>query len=582
MSEKFNPLKAWLGVTAGKPSYYQLLGLENFESEPPVIADAADRAIRRVQKHLQGEHREAAEKLARDLATVKGVLLSSEKRHAYDAQLRGKLGGGSSPKLAPAPSAAVVLPQAVEATDSPTMMLPPGALSAALGRPGAALPAAALPPAALPPQALGPGGAYGAPSPAGYADPGAYGLPQPQAAPNPFAPQPGIPQPFGQENHAPGFGSPYGGDQVGAYNYGPPGGVQQAAPMSPALNPMIPQAVEPSAQSGVPFAPKTTMVRTRVAGRKQQQSNFTVALTVLGVAAVVLVVVIVVVSQRNAEQDAEQAKLTAAPPPRAQPNVAPLPSQNIPVAPAIPSSRPGGSVMTPPMFEPPSESDSERERRMAAEKAAMSESSKVTMSNEPAKPEAVPVGMRGVEVKPVVMEASLPEDAVRAKSVPTMLSAARTAIRTRDYFKAEDVILQAQITADSPALVQSTLDHARALDLVRSFWEGVREGIKGLKAGDELTFNAKTAVVVRHDEVNLVVKQDNKEIPLVIDKLIPGLAAQLAERGLAKDAASTKLVVGMFLVLDQTGDHAAGRKLFDEAAAGGLDVNTLRPIIEAK
>lgn len=576
MSEKFNPLKAWLGVTAGKPSYYQLLGLENFESEPPVIADAADRAIRKVQKQAQGEHRETAEKLARDLATVKGVLLSAEKRQAYDAQLRGKLGGGSSPKLAPAPSAAVVLPQAIEAADSPTMMLPPGALSAALG-----LPSAALPQASLPPQALGPGGAYGAPSPTGYADPGAFGLPQPQAGPNPFAPQGAYPQPYGQENQVPGYAAPYGSEpQVGVYNFGPPGAAPMAAQAPMASNPMIPQPAGPSAPAGVPFAPKTSAVRTRVAGRKQQQSNFTVAFAVLGVAAVVLVIVIVVVSQQKADHDAEQAKLTAPAAHRPQAGIAPLPSQNIPVAPAIPSS--GGSVMTPPVFEAPPESDSERERRMAAEKAAMPEPPKAAMSNDAAKPEAVPVGMRGVEVKPVVMEASLPEDAVRAKSVPTMLSAARTAIRTRDYFKAEDVILQAQITADSPALVQSTLDHARALDLVRSFWEGVREGIKGLKAGDELTFNAKTAVVVRHDEVNLVVKQENKEIPLVIDKLIPGLAAQLAERGLTKDAASTKLVVGMFLVLDQSGDHAAGRKLFDEAAAGGLDVNTLRPIIEAK
>ncbi len=576
MSEKFNPLNAWLGVTVGKPSYYQLLGLENFQSEPPVIADAADRAIRKLQKHLQGEHGETAQKLARDLATVKSVLLSAEKRQAYDAQLRGKLGGGSSPKLAPAPSAAVVLPQAVEAADSPTMMLPPGALSAALG-----LPTASLPQAALPPQALGPGAGYGLPSPAGYGDPGAFGLPQPQAGPNPFAPQAAYPQPYGQEGQAPGFAAPFAGEpQVGMYNFGPPGSAPTAAQPSPAANPMMPQPAGPSTPAGVSFAPKTTMVRTRVAGRKQQQSNFTVAAMVLGVAAVVLVIVIVVVSRQKADQDAEQAKLAAPAAPRPQPGIAPLPSQNIPVAPAIPSS--GGSVMTPPMFEPPPESDSERERRMAAERAAMPEPPKAAMSNEPAKPEAVPVGMRGVEVKPVVMEASLPEDAVRAKSVPTMLSAARTAMRTRDYFKAEDVILQAQITADSPALVQSTLDHARALDLVRSFWEGVREGIKGLKAGDELTFNAKTAVVVRHDEVNLVVKQDNREIPLVIDKLIPGLAAQLAERGLAKDAPSTKLVVGMFLVLDQSGDHAAGRKLFDEAAAGGLDVNALRPIVEAK
>ncbi|MBA4020050.1 MAG: hypothetical protein C0483_23025 [Pirellula sp.] len=582
MSEKFNPLKTWLGVTAGKPSYYQLLGLENFESEPPVIAEAADRAIRKVQKHLQGEHRETAEKLARDLATVKSVLTSSEKRQAYDAQLRGKLGVSSSPRLAPAPAAAVVLPQAIEAADSPTMMLPPGALSAALG-----LPSAALPPSTLPPQAHGPGGAYGAPpnpygapNPTGYGDPGAFGLPQPQAGSNPFAPQGAYPQPYGQENQTPGYSAPYGGEQVGQFNFGPPGAAPLASPTPMAANPMMPQAAGPSAGAGVPFAPKTAGVRTRVAGRKQQQSNFTVALAVLGVAAVVLVIVIVVVSQQKADHDAEQAKLTPPVAPHPQPVVAPLPSQNIPLPPVIPSS--GNSAMTPTVFEPPMESESERERRMAAEKAAMAESPKPAMTTEPAPKEAVPVGMRGVEVTPVVMEASLPEDAVRAKSVPTMLSAARTAIRTRDYFKAEDVILQAQITADSPALVQSTLDHARALDLVRSFWEGVREGIKGLKAGDELTFNAKTAVVVRHDEVNLVVKQDNKEIPLVIDKLIPGLAAQLAERGLAKDAASTKLVVGMFLALDQSGDHAAGRTLFDEAAAGGLDVGTLRPIIEAK
>ena len=41
------------------------------------------------------------------------------------------------------------------------------------------LPGAALPQAALPPQAHGPGVAYGAPNPAGYADGGAFGLPQP-------------------------------------------------------------------------------------------------------------------------------------------------------------------------------------------------------------------------------------------------------------------------------------------------------------------------------------------------------------------------------------------------------------------
>jgi hypothetical protein len=180
------------------------------------------------------------------------------------------------------------------------------------------------------------------------------------------------------------------------------------------------------------------------------------------------------------------------------------------------------------------------------------------------------------------MEAALPADEARAKSVNTMLGAARKLLRSRDYGKAEEIILQTQVLADAPQLITTAQAHARVLELLQTFWVAAREGVKSLQEGDEITNDGKTLKVVKHDDLNLVVKgADNKEIVLIIDRLVPGLAVQMAERTLPKDDATTKLATAALLSVDQLGDRAKAAALLDEAASMGSDVVELKAVLEA-
>jgi len=674
VAEKFNPLKSWLGITSSeKPSYYDLIGLANFESEPPIIADAADSAIAKVSENLGGEHHAIAEKLVRDLKSLKSVLLSADKRRSYDEQLAKKLG------LAP-PSPGPALPgmgPAIDAADSPTMMLPPGALSGLrsldqvfnTAPPGAA-PASApfgapagFPPGAAPSPYGAPGMAPPGMSPAGM---GAPLMGAPQYGGQPFGAQPGYgdpqygapqQQPFGAPQQP--FGAPPGSNPYQQPQFGvdPNAGFQQPGygvpqqPMFPGQmpGPMQPGPMQPGPMGGAPFgpgpmtsgpmngpmmggpqfgapapggvnlglggpsampigpAPKT---RARVVPAKSQSSNLTVAFGVLGAAAVVLVVVILVV-QKNKESNS----LVAVPakPPVVRDNVnKPLPPV-IPPAPlrnpldivqSSPASFPSNSTRAgnnvPVTIDISKEMDPRERRGQAMDPnnlvpkltggtpiARSSGTMPTATPSGSAKPPATemeapksPDGLKGVVVPQVAMEATLPEDATRAKAVPTMLKGARGSLKARDYAKAEESILVAQLTADTPALIKLAQEHQRAHDLLRSFWDSARAGIKTLKAGDELPVGGKTATVVKHDDTSITVKLDGKDIPLSIDKMPAPLALLMAERSLEKDAPGSKLVLGTFLTIEGT-DTSRGLAMIESAAGGEIIVEDFLAMLKS-
>jgi hypothetical protein len=658
VAEKFNPLKSWLGITSSeKPSYYDLIGLANFESEPPIIADAADSAIAKVSENLGGEHHAIAEKLVRDLKSLKAVLLSADKRRAYDQQLAAKLG------LQP-PSPGPALPgmgAAIDAADSPTMMLPPGALSGlrsldqvlSTAPPGAApssMPFGAptgFPPGSAPPPYGAPGMAppgmappsmappgvgapmMGAPqfggqpygAQPGYGDP-QYGAPQQQpfgAPPQPFgAPQGSNPYqqpPFGVDPNAgfnpnagfqqPGYGAPqqpmFPGQMPGPTN-GPMGGPQFGGPAPGGVNLGL------GGPSALPIgpAPKT---RARVVPAKSQSSNLTVAFGVLGAAAVVLVVVILVV-QKNKNGSA----ITAVPPKPVvrdtvnkplPPVIPPAPLRNpLDIVQSSPASFPSNSTRAgnnvPVTIDISKEMDPRERRGQAMDPnnlvpkltggtpiARSSGTMPAATPSGSAKPPATemeapksPDGLKGVVVPQVAMEATLPEDATRAKAVPTMLKGARGSLKARDYAKAEESILVAQLTADTPALIKLAQEHQRAHDLLRSFWDSARAGIKTLKAGDELPVGGKTATVVKHDDTSITVKLDGKDIPLSIDKMPAPLAMLMAERSLEKDAPGSKLVLGTFLTIEGT-DTSRGLAMIESAAGGEIIVEDFLAMLKS-
>jgi hypothetical protein len=681
---KFNPYREWFGLDGrSKPSYYELLGVRNFETEPPVIAEAAECRLQLLAPHKSGPHAEVAERLGREVTGVMNLLLNPEKRRKYDEQLGQERGGGATTAEAPS-SLADPYDNSLEAADSPTAMLPLGALNLPPMQPAPApayadpyagyaappgampnapyaagpMPQAAQPYGAAPPYAPGqPQAPYGAPqNPAMGGQPMGYPPGYAQAPPQPFgAPAYGQPQygampndPYGQQpppayGAAPGMpygaaapAAPYGAAMPGV---GPGTMPQQAfspAPSFPAAGPAPLRNSAPPATSGGSFKTSNVSERSRVSGLKRQKSStIMIAVGVLGGAAAVLTLAILAASAGKSRQTAAvpPKKIVAKPPnafssedmarmqataarnsptyqggepprnvvsrpfegspgPRSQSfdsmpgdgmasNTPPMnnampATPNMP-APATPPSTPPPSPFGTPSLATPSTVTT----TTAAMPAPGTTPTTPAAPAMPAGPTAVPV-IAGLPPSQMEMASVLPADEVRGKSVNTMLGSVRTNAKSRNYAKAEEIALTAQISADTPELIKAAHEHGHALELVRAFWAAVHEGVKSLKEGEELKYDGKTAVVVKHDDLTLVVKQDNKDVVLQIAKLAPGLAVQLSERSLPAESAATKLTIAAFLALDQAGNRDQAATLLDQAVAlGSGDIVGLRAVLEA-
>ena len=89
MSEAFDPLHEWLGITspAEQPNYYQLLGLNPAKTNTEAIKIAADRALAQVRSHRPGAHARQWAQLLDELTAAKQCLTDPEQRTVYDAEL---------------------------------------------------------------------------------------------------------------------------------------------------------------------------------------------------------------------------------------------------------------------------------------------------------------------------------------------------------------------------------------------------------------------------------------------------------------------------------------------------------------
>src|SRR5690242_20167329 len=88
----FDPYREWLGITAKhRPlDAYSLLGLPFFESQPQVIAAAAEQQLARVKQWQGTQHAAWVQPLEQELIAARNGLLSPAKQE-YDAALRRAL-----------------------------------------------------------------------------------------------------------------------------------------------------------------------------------------------------------------------------------------------------------------------------------------------------------------------------------------------------------------------------------------------------------------------------------------------------------------------------------------------------------
>src|SRR5215213_10103031 len=104
MTARFDPYYKWLGIPhSEQPAHhYRLLGIQQFETDPDVISNAADQRMGLLKSFANSEHSSLAEDLLNEVARSRVSLLNPTKKQAYDTTLRERLGsdaqGPESPR----------------------------------------------------------------------------------------------------------------------------------------------------------------------------------------------------------------------------------------------------------------------------------------------------------------------------------------------------------------------------------------------------------------------------------------------------------------------------------------------------
>ncbi|MHC4404896.1 MAG: hypothetical protein ACYTG0_35055 [Planctomycetota bacterium] len=93
MSGSFDPYHKWLGISPKDqpPNHYRLLAIDLFESDPDVIASAADQRMTHVRSFQTGRRSALSQQVLNEIAAARVCLLNSEKKAEYDRQLRNQL-----------------------------------------------------------------------------------------------------------------------------------------------------------------------------------------------------------------------------------------------------------------------------------------------------------------------------------------------------------------------------------------------------------------------------------------------------------------------------------------------------------
>jgi hypothetical protein len=123
--EGFDAYRKWLGIPPHEqpPNHYRLLGIGLFESDPEVIAAAAQRQIFNVRAYLSSPYAEISQFILNELATAQACLLDPQAKSQYDQWLQQTLPVEHQtpppPRIVPMPADTYGYPAATAAAAAP-------------------------------------------------------------------------------------------------------------------------------------------------------------------------------------------------------------------------------------------------------------------------------------------------------------------------------------------------------------------------------------------------------------------------------------------------------------------------------
>ena len=517
----FNPYLEWLAPEGGRQpaNYYELLGLAPLESDPAVIAHAADCLTARVRSVRPGPHVHQWQQLLDELAQAKGCLLDPSAKAAYDAGLGGQSPGGQ-------PTPPMAMPPAVPDPPVPYPVTPLWTPAYPM-TPGDAqpwMPVQPSPPMAVPVQPA-------------------------QTVTSPPLQQPYSAAPLAEATAV-------GGPSVGSRGAGVAArkkvgqrqlliGILAVAlvgliagfayvltkPPGQLIAKSQPQSVSQDHERPPPSprrVPRGTGVGT---GSKT--------------------------SEANARGPAESPRPSS--PRRPKPQDEPQPSEQ------RRADEPTKPQQTP---------KTERTPETGATPKIEQDPKPPAVTDPREKPEEEP--------KPEEQqEPEKPVDPQRQASWKRVMDSARGAMAQRELAAARGHLDVAAANAQTPdeqtelARLETLLGHLEA------FWQGIRQCVGRLEAAEELPIGDTRIAIVEATPDELTVKAAGRMRTYRTEQIPTPLVVVLANRMLADDPVN-KVLLGAFLAVDPRGDRRQARQLWEEAGRAGLDVGQLVPELDRK
>jgi hypothetical protein len=197
-----------------------------------------------------------------------------------------------------------------------------------------------------------------------------------------------------------------------------------------------------------------------------------------------------------------------------------------------------------------------------------------------APPKVDPVKPTLDPVKPVP---DVPADPAQAAKLNQLLVDVRSKLSQRRLADARKLIETASQLAATPDQ-HDAVDRIDALaKYVEGFWMAVRDAMKALKPTDEIDVTStRKYIVVDASSDTLTLRTEGATRKYTIDSLPSGLAIILALRWFEADKPENSVYIGAFHLVDPKTGPEYAKKDWEAAAAAGVDVKNLLPLLEMK
>ena len=169
---------------------------------------------------------------------------------------------------------------------------------------------------------------------------------------------------------------------------------------------------------------------------------------------------------------------------------------------------------------------------------------------------------------------SQPEDSQKRAAFLDALEKSKLAMQDRDLAAARTHLKTAASNAQSDADRERLVRVETILVNLEEFWNALREAVARLPAPGELKVRDTYVAVVDNSRHGIIVRAAGRNLSYRIEEMPTTLILAIVEHSFQKTP-DAKVLLGTFLAIEPGADRAAARRLLQEAASSGRNVEPI-------